>query len=222
MQNNDLAGPVSSENAKASGFDYRSASDEALVGMARAGNSDAFAELTERHYDSSLKLAMYLLRNREEAEDEVQTAYGKAYQNMHLFREEAKFSTWITRIVLNCCLMRIRRAKRVRVRPIEDSMPGEDTLMMMQLVDERPTPEETLGHGEVLDRLQRELHRIPPLLRNVLVLRDINELPMPEVADKLGISVPAAKSRLLRARQELRSRMEKHFGRKLGPATLMA
>jgi RNA polymerase sigma-70 factor (ECF subfamily) len=196
-------------------------SDEALVGLARSGDHDAFAELTRRHYDSSLKLALYLLRNREEAEDEVQNAYTKAFQNIHLFREEAKFSTWITRIVLNCCLMRMRQAKRVRLRAIEDTMPGEDTLVTLQLVDERPSPEANLGRSEVLSRLQTELRRIPPLLRHVLVLRDINELSMPEVAERLGISVPAAKSRLLRARQELRNRMEKHCGR-LGPATLVA
>lgn len=195
--------------------------DEILVGIARAGNHEAFAELTRRHYDGSIKLALYLLRNREEAEDEVQNAYSKAYQNIHTFREEAKFSTWITRIVLNCCLMRMRQTKRARVRPIEDTMPGEDTMMMIPLVDEHPTPEQKLGRGEVLDRLKRELQRIPPLLRNVLVLRDLNELPMPEVADRLGISIPAAKSRLLRARQELKTRMEKHCGR-LGAATLMA
>lgn len=195
--------------------------DDLLVARARTGDRDAFEELTRKYYDASLKLALYLLRNREEAEDEVQNAYSKAFQNIHLFREEAKFSTWITRIVLNCCLMRMRKLKRVPVRPIEDTMPGEETLMTLQLTDERPSPEESLGRTQILSRLQYEMRRIPPLLRNVLELRDINELPMPEVADRLGISVPAAKSRLLRARQELRNRMERHCGR-LGPATLVA
>jgi RNA polymerase sigma-70 factor (ECF subfamily) len=69
--------------------------------------------------------------------------------------------------------------------------------------------------------LHQEINRIPPLLRNVFVLRDVKELPMPEVAERLGISVAAAKSRLLRARQELRARMLKHEGR-FGPATLLA
>ena len=195
--------------------------DDTLVARARGGDRDAFEELTRKYYDSSLKLALYLLRNREEAEDEVQNAYSKAFQNIHLFREEAKFSTWITRIVLNCCLMRMRKLKRVRVRPIEDTMPGEDTLMTLQLTDDRPSPEDSLGRSQILKRLQNEMRRIPPLLRHVLELRDLKELPMPEVAQQLGISVPAAKSRLLRARQELRTRMEKHCGR-LGPATLVA
>lgn len=195
--------------------------DDLLVARARSGDRDAFEELTRKYYDSSLKLALYLLRNREEAEDEVQNAYSKAFQNIHLFREEAKFSTWITRIVLNCCLMRMRKLKRVRVRPIEDTMPGEETVTALQLTDERPSPEDSLGRTQILSRLQYEMRRIPPLLRNVLELRDLKELPMPEVAEQLGISVPAAKSRLLRARQELRNRMEKHCGR-LGPATLVA
>ncbi len=195
--------------------------DGNLVARARSGDRDAFEALTRKNYDSSLKLASYVLRNREEAEDEVQNAYSKAFQNIHLFREEAKFSTWITRIVLNCCLMRMLKLKRVRVRPIEDTMPGEETLMTLQLTDDRPSPEETLGRSEVLKRLQNEMRRIPPLLRHVLELRDLSELPMPEVAERLGISIPAAKSRLLRARQELRNRMAKHCGR-LGPATLVA
>ena len=200
---------------------YCTESDDMLVARARKLDREAFAELTRRHYDASLKLALYLLRNREEAEDEVQNAYGKAFENVVSFREEAKFSTWITRIVLNCCLMRMRKTKRVRIRPIEDSLPGEESIMLLPLPDGRPSPEETFGKSEILSRLQKELRRIPPLLRNVLVLRDLNELPMDEVAGRLGISVPAAKSRLLRARQELRGRMEKHCGR-VGPAMLVA
>jgi len=81
------------------------------------------------------------------------------------------------------------------------------------------TPEQKLGKQEVAQVLQKEIGRIPPLLRNVFMLRDVQQLPMPDVAERLGISVAAAKSRLLRARIELRERLSKHEGR-LGAATL--
>ena len=83
------------------------------------------------------------------------------------------------------------------------------------------SPEVELGQAEVADVLQKEISRIPPLLRKVFLLRDVQELPMQDVADELGISLAAAKSRLLRARGELRDRLRKHEGR-LGPATLLA
>ena len=199
---------------------YGSGNEDDLVSAARRGDPDAFSELTKRHYDASLKLAMYLLRQREEAEDEVQNAYSRAFQKIALFREEAKFSTWITRIVLNCCLMRLRRSQRVKMRSIEETVPGEQSTGVT-LVDGCPGAEADLGHREVMRWLRTELSRIPPLLRNVLELRDIDELPITEVAQRLGISVPAAKSRLLRARQELRIRMERHQN-SLGPAALIS
>jgi RNA polymerase sigma-70 factor (ECF subfamily) len=83
------------------------------------------------------------------------------------------------------------------------------------------TPEEALAKVQISSVLQDEICRIPPLLRNVVVLRDVQQLPMQTVAEKLGISVAAAKSRLLRARLELRQRLERHQGR-TGPATLVA
>ena len=82
-------------------------------------------------------------------------------------------------------------------------------------------PEDLLAEAEVGDAVQHEIRRIPPLLRTVFVMRDVQQMPMPEVAERLGISVAAAKSRLLRARKELRARMEKHTGR-LGAASLFA
>jgi RNA polymerase sigma-70 factor (ECF subfamily) len=116
--------------------------------------------------------------------------------------------------------MRLRQARRAKFLYIDETHVGED-LATLELPDARKTPEQTLGQSELAMVLNREIRRIPPLLRNVFLLRDIQELPMPDVAEQLGISVAAAKSRLLRARLELRNRMEKHFGR-LGPATLLA
>ena len=185
--------------------------DDMLVRDALNGDQDAFAELTRRHYSSSCKLALSILRDRQEAEDEVQNAYWKAYLHLAQFNQEAKFSGWIARIVVNQCFMRLRQMRRARFLYIDD-MPVGEGLGTFELVDRSDGPEMELSASEIRRLLQREIRRIPPLLRNVFLLRDVEELEMPEVARQLGISVPAAKSRLLRARVELRTRLEKHCG----------
>ncbi len=198
--------------------DLSEVADDDLVRSAQQGDAAAFSELMRRNYSSSFKLALSILRDRQEAEDEVQNAYWKAYQHIGQFQQDARFSTWMTRIVVNQCLMRLRQVRRVNFLFLDDTLIGEER-GTLELVDKGESPEKLLGSKELGVLLDREIHRIPPLLRNVFLLRDVNGLSMSEVADRLGISVAAAKSRLLRARLELRGRMEKHCGR-MGHATL--
>lgn len=197
---------------------YANAEDDALTELARSGNQDAFSELIVRTAPSSLKLAYSILRDREEAEDQVQNASFKAWQHVGKFQQEARFSTWFTRIVVNQCLMRLRKVKRTPVVAIDASWPGEDR-PMLEPVDQRVNAENNLGREQLKAVLAKEITRIPPLFRSVLLLRDVQGMPIPEVASSLGISVPAVKSRLLRARAELRERLQKHCGVK-GIATL--
>ena len=198
---------------------YRALLDEELVILAQESDNQAFEELVERQYSSCCKLAISILRDRSDAEDEVQNACWKAFEHINQFQRDAKFSTWLTRIVVNQCLMRLRQLRRGKLVYIEDSA-GDDT-RAFELPSTNNSPEEELGKLQVGEVLRREIQRIPPLLRNVFLLRDVEELPMQDVANTLGISVAAAKSRLLRARTELRTRLEKHQGR-LGAATLTA
>ena len=198
--------------------EFEGMDDATLVRLAQQGRRDAFGELTRRNYRMSMKMAMSILRDKESAEDEVQNAWWKAFEHIGQFQVNAKFSTWMTRIVVNQCLMRLRRQRRAQFLYLDDVRVGEDR-GVLELADTECGPESRFGSGEVGDLLRTEIGRIPPLLRRVFTLRDVDELPMPEVAEKLGISVAAAKSRLLRARAELRVRMEKHCGAK-GVATL--
>jgi RNA polymerase sigma-70 factor (ECF subfamily) len=207
-----MTNPVSAEMA--------GTTDNDLVLLAQAGREDAFAELIRRNYSSAFKLALSILHERQEAEDEVQNAFWKASRHIGQFQQDSKFSTWFTRIVVNQCLMRLRQTRRAKFLFLDDAMIGEER-GTLELVDRGMTPETQLGSKELKAVLQREIGRIPPLLRNVFVLREVKELPMPEVAEKLGISVAAAKSRLLRARLELRQRLEKHCGPR-GCTTLTA
>lgn len=195
--------------------------DDELVLKAQSGDHGAFAVLIQRHQNSCLKLAVSILRDKQDAEDEVQNACWKAFEHIGQFNRDAKFSTWLTRIVVNQCLMKLRQARRARFLYLDDVQVGEE-VQTLELPDTTATPETAMGRSEVAQVLQKEINRIPPLLRNVFLLRDVQQLDMPVVARKLGISVAAAKSRLLRARLELRTRMEKHYGARTGAATLLA
>lgn len=194
--------------------------DDVLVVRAQAGDNAAFTELIERHQSTCKRMALSILRDQQDAEDEVQNALWKAYEHIGQFQQDAKFSTWLSRIVVNQCLMRLRKDRRARFVYLDEGVAGED-IATLDLPDQTQSPEQALAQTEVGEVLKSEIHRIPPLLRDVFVLRDVEEMAMPEVADRLGISIAAAKSRLLRARLELRQRMDKHCGR-LGVASLTA
>ncbi len=182
-------------------------SEADLVSLARQGSDAAFNELVRRHHRTMLQTAISILRNREEAEDEVQNAWWKGWRHIRQFEGEARFTTWMTRIVMNQCLMRLRQARRARFVSID--RPDAADTPWMELRDNAEGPESGLRKRQEGALLRREISRIPPLLRHALVLRDVNRMPMPDVAGELGISLAAAKSRLLRARHELRARLER-------------
>jgi RNA polymerase sigma-70 factor (ECF subfamily) len=193
--------------------------DGKLVDLAKEGNHEAFNELIRRHWTRCANVAAYILRNRGEAEEETQNACWKAFQHIANFHGESEFSTWLMRIVENQCLMLIRHKRRAQFVHL-DNHDSEHHSQPIQLPTLDADPEAECGSREVLQVLKTEMRRVPPLLRNVLVMRDVEELPMNDLADKLGISVAAAKSRLQRARSELRKRMLRHCT-STGPSTLL-
>jgi len=205
---------------KSEGEGLNAVADGELVRLAQQGSERAFGELMKRHSRGMHQVAFGILRDQQEAEDELQNAWWKAWQHIKSFEGESRFSTWLTRIVMNQCLMRLRQTRRARFLYMDAPAPGEERVCF-ELRDGCDSPETGFGRREVTDLVQREIGRIPPMLRHALVLREVNQLPMPEVAEQLGISLAAAKSRLLRARHELRSRLEKYCGR-MGPASLTA
>jgi RNA polymerase sigma-70 factor, ECF subfamily len=187
-------------------------SDQQLVELARNGDQNAFGELLTRHRQKCVGLAVFLLRNRGDAEDEVQNAFSKAYAHLDQYQGEAEFSTWLARIVSNQCLMLLRVRRRTKFVYLDETSNVHDA-PPVELPACGPDPEGEFAYGQMKQVLRTEIRRIPPILRNVMLLRDIKELPMTDVADRLGITVPAAKSRLLRARTELRLRLMRHAER---------
>ena len=190
-------------------------SDLQLLKLSRSGDPDAFGQLARKHYRSCVNVATSILRNRTEAEDEVQKALSKAFEHLDQYLGDAEFFTWLVRIVVNECRMLIRAKKRVRILYLSDGNASEDR--RSELLSSAADPEYQAVKCEMIEVLNAEIRHIPPLFREVILLRDVNELPMSDVAYRLGITVSAAKSRLLRARNELRRRVTS----RLGPARHM-
>ncbi len=186
-----------------------SCTDDELVRRAQESDDLAFEELMRRTASASMKLAVSILRDRQEAEDQVQNSYMNAWRHVSKFQREAKFSTWISRIVVNQCLMRLRKLRSADfVSLVTERADGETRVV--ELKDRGESPEASLSGKELSQALKQEIERLPPLLRGVLILRDVDELSTSDVAKRLGLTPSAVKSRLLRARVELRTRLEKY------------
>lgn len=184
----------------------RDLSDDELLTLAQERDESAFAELMSRNSSASFKLALSILKDRQDAEDEVQNSYWNAWRYVGQFQRGAKFSTWMSRIVINQCLMRLRKGRKASFLYLDEGAP-DGGAAYLELPDRGQDPETELGKKEASAILHREIRKLPPLFRSILVLRDLNELSMEDVAERLGISMVAAKSRLLRARLELKWRM---------------
>jgi RNA polymerase sigma-70 factor, ECF subfamily len=178
------------------------AADEVLVAAARSGDRPAFAELWNRHSNTAFNMAYRITRNSEDAEDVVQEAWMKAYVHLKTFDGRAKFLTWLIRIVINSALMTLRRK---RAHP-ETSMEVTDDGIrhQCQIADKTKNVEELYTRHERALLLRRAIHRLQPALRTVIEIHQSNESSIKETADLAGISVAAAKSRMLRARAKLR------------------
>jgi len=186
-------------------------SDSELVAQARAGGREAFEELIGRHYRTCVNIATLMLHDRGEAQDQVQNACWKAFVHLDQYQGEAAFSTWLLRIVGNQCRMLLRIRKRQSLLHL-DTQRSNEINRPIRLSALEDGPEDEVISGEFREVLQREIRRIPPILQSVLLLRDVHELSMTEVAEHLKITVQAAKSRLFRARRELKARVIRQCG----------
>lgn len=191
------------------GFD-----ESALVAQAKAGDQSAFSELVNRYERKIYRLAKNITRNDEDAEDVLQDAFLKAYTHLDSFKGDSKFYTWIVRIAVNEALMRLRKRKNDHSVPLDEPVDlGEETVTREIAVWE-DNPEQQYSQEEWRHILDEAVDSLKPDFRTVFVLRDIEELSTEETAETLGISVPAVKSRLLRARLALREKLTRQFKRK--------
>jgi RNA polymerase sigma-70 factor, ECF subfamily len=183
----------------------------ALVNAAREGDMQAFEQLIQKYDRNVFRIAQHITQNREDAEDVVQDAFLKAYQNLNKFQGNSKFYTWLVRIAVNEALMRLRKRKADKTVSMDEDVETEDGSMPREVADWSPNPEQLYGQSELSDILGKTIQGLPAGFRTVFVLRDVEGLSTEETAEMLGLSVPAVKSRLLRARLQLRERLNRYF-----------
>ena len=187
-----------------------------LVGAARGGDVGAFEQLVRRYDRNVFRIAQHITQNREDAEDVVQDAFLKAFQNLGQFQGQSKFYTWLVRIAVNEALMRLRRRRPERMVSLDEDVKTEEDSMPREVADWAPNPEQLYTQAELKDILSKTIAGLPPGFRTVFVLRDVEGLSTEETAEALSLSIPAVKSRLLRARLQLRERLNKFFKRRNG------
>jgi RNA polymerase sigma-70 factor (ECF subfamily) len=185
-----------------------------LVAQSRQGDTRAFGELVRRYEGKIFRLAQHIIQNCEDAEDVLQETFLKAYEHLDQFQGNSKFYTWIVRIAVNQALMKLRRRKTDKSVSLDASIDtGEDTIVR-EIAAWEEDPEQRFSREELGGILDSAIESLEPPYRSVFVLRDIDELSTEETAEALGLSVPAVKSRLLRARLQLREKLTRYFKRK--------
>src|SRR5271165_7122659 len=190
------------------------ADETTLVAQSREGDTAAFGELVRRYEGKIFRLAQHVTQNREDAEDVLQETFMKAYEHLEQFKGDSKFYTWIVRIAVNQALMKLRRRKTDKSVSLDETIDtGEDTITR-EIATWDEDPEQRFSREELGGILDTAIQSLEPPYRSVFVLRDIDELSTEETADALNLSVPAVKSRLLRARLQLRERLTRYFKRK--------
>ena len=182
----------------------------ALVAAAKAGDVSAFETLVSRYERKIFRLTQNITQNREDAEDAMQEAFLKAYEHLHNFEGNSRFYTWLVRIAVNQALMKLRKRRPNQISLDQEIETDEDS-MPREVEDWGPSPEQRYEQTEMSGILSQVIGELDPSFRVVFQLRDVEELSTEETAEALGLSIPAVKSRLLRARLKLRQKLNRYF-----------
>lgn len=187
--------------------------EPALLARLRAGEESAFEQLVRSNSARLLAAARRLLHNEEDARDAVQSAFIRAFQSLGRFREESRLSTWLHRILVNEALMKLR-SRKGKEESIDDLLPSfqEDGHQVRETADWSDLADKALERAETAEMVNRLIGQLPESYRTVLVLRDIEGMSNAEIAEMLGINANLVKVRLHRARQALRTLLERELG----------
>lgn len=181
----------------------------------KAGDPEAFAALVDAYSGMIYRLALKMLNDPDAAEDVLQETFIKAYRHIGRFDGRSRLGTWLYRIATNEALMMLRR-RRPEVVSLDEPPAGDAALSEpRQIVDWCCLPEEELLSQEAREYLERAVQQLSPALRSVFVLRDIEGLSTRETAEVLNISEAAVRTRLSRARLQLRELLSAYFGERL-------
>jgi RNA polymerase sigma-70 factor, ECF subfamily len=184
-------------------------SEASLLLAAKQGDPAAFGELYKRHSGRVLCVARRIVRNNEDAEDVLQDAALSAYVHFGQFNGRSSFSTWLMRIAINASLMRLRKNRLCTTVSLDVYREGYADTIALEIADSAPTPDVIFATQERMTLLERGISEIRPQLRKAIEFRGLREWSAKEAASELGISVSAAKTRLFRARTELRKQLRR-------------
>ena len=198
------------ERAHSGTAEAPSTDERRLVRQAKSGSSTAFGELYDRHRLKIYHTAFRILRNRQDAEDATQRSFQRAFTNLGGFREDATFSTWVTRIAINEALMMLRH--RRADKPVEgNKIDDTERSSVLDLADKGLTPEQALAENELRAAVIHAISHLREKLRTVVLLRELQGLTSAETARRLGLTVSAVKARVFHARRFLRKHLDRRF-----------
>lgn len=188
-------------------------SDEELLRQSQEKNYGAFEELVKRYEGRIYRLGLRMLHSPQDAEDLLQKTFLSVFESMGRFRGESRVSTWIFRIATNHALMKLRKDHGRPVKSLDSpDFPGVE-LPLARLIDEDSDISLYYEKKEFLKHLEQAVVELPDIYRLIFILRDVEGFSNGEVAQMLDLSVPAVKSRVLRARMYLRDSILKSMGK---------
>src|SRR5712664_4497066 len=183
--------------------------DFLLVESVLAGDRRAFEPLVRRHERRVFRVTLAILGNAEDAEEAMQDTFVKAFRHLDQFRREARFTTWLTRIAINEAIQ--KRSTRKNLVPLAEAETAKEQFTPRRYEWWKSNPEKLYGKQEIHRIVENAIQSLPQIYREAFVLRDVEELSAEEAAEVLGITVPALKSRLLRARLMMRETLAEKF-----------
>jgi RNA polymerase sigma-70 factor (ECF subfamily) len=180
--------------------------DEQLVELAVTENPDAFGEIVKRWERKIFALCFGMLTREDEAKDAAQETFIAAYRNLKNFRGDAKVSSWLHRIAVNQCLTVKRRQKTRSESFIDDE---ENTAERVFVAPSQQTPSRTSEQSERLQLVRQAVHSLPVDLRQVIVMKEFEEMTFQEISDSLELPLSTVKSRVYTALKQLRMKLER-------------
>lgn len=181
--------------------------DDVLVNQAKDGNMESFEMLVEKYQKNVYNIAFRFVGNKEDAYDLAQEAFIKAYKGLKNFRQDATFKTWMYHITSNVCRDFLKKTKKVKELSLNEPLTTDDGDMEKQLADGSKGPEELYESYELSKFVQTMIDSLPDDYKEIIILREIQQLSYEEIAEVLQCSLGTVKSRLNRARKALREKI---------------
>jgi len=191
--------------------DINKASDAELIKRFNQGEKEVFGILAKRYSGRAYQIAYGVLGSREDAEEVAQDVFVRIYKALPRFRGDARFSTWLYRIAMNLARNKYRWNKSrgaQRKVSLEETQEEEDNAYGIQVPASEPSPDKQADLTEFQQNVMREIQNLPPLYKEALILRNVEEMSYEKIAEVLDCKLGTIKSRIARAREELRKRLE--------------